>query len=149
MASEKPVKVEQERGTEAKIECTIRVVKKGDSVWATITFTNVGSTSIAMLKRNLILDGEQTWAAFEVTKDGARIPYRCLTIKAEEPKASDYREMKQGERIKTETNLSNCYDLSRPGQYTVQYRAINPHPETHELLVITSSALLFSIPLSE
>jgi len=58
---------------------------------------------------------------FEVTLDGKPVPYVGRHYKRGLPAASDYIELKAGQTLRTELDLSAYYDMSRTGSYAVQF----------------------------
>jgi hypothetical protein len=141
------VDAEKQRGDVDKhgsefLKCELKLNQEGKNVWADITIQNVSSNAVPVLKRNLVPNGELEWSAFEIVRDGQRVAYRGPTIKAPSPKQEDFYQLKSGERVHSKVRLNTYYDLSYPGTYTVQFRALNPHLDGGKLEVMQSAPAL-------
>ena len=62
---------------------------------------------------------------FQVTRNGNPIPYRGILVSRGDPTPDSYLMIKPKGAITIEVNLSEVYDFSQPGSYTVAYKS--PH----------------------
>ncbi|HEX4954085.1 MAG TPA: M35 family metallo-endopeptidase [Thermoanaerobaculia bacterium] len=60
---------------------------------------------------------------FAVSLDGRPVPYLGRLVKRATPTAQDYLTIGPGESISARVELSALYDLTRAGEYAIQYRA--------------------------
>ena len=65
---------------------------------------------------------------FDVRLNGEPVPYLGRVVKRAAPRAADFVEVKPGESLSGLVELSAVYDVRRPGEYTVAYRAFVPSP---------------------
>ncbi|HEV8267575.1 MAG TPA: M35 family metallo-endopeptidase, partial [Thermoanaerobaculia bacterium] len=60
---------------------------------------------------------------FSVTRDGEPVAYLGIVAKRAEPTAEDFVRIGPGRSRSADVELSSLYDMSRPGNYAVEYRA--------------------------
>ena len=60
---------------------------------------------------------------FDVFRNGERVEYIGPQIKRAAPTEADYITLRAGDTKLLSANIAAAYDLSRPGQYTIQYKA--------------------------
>lgn len=65
---------------------------------------------------------------FDVRLNGEAVPYIGRLVKRAAPRAADFVEVKPGQSLSGLVELSAVYDMRRPGEYTVAYRAFVPAP---------------------
>jgi hypothetical protein len=107
------------------VNCNLSVLVDGKDIIAEVIFTNPSKDVIPILKRNLLMEDELTWAAYEVTRQGVQVPYTGRTIKRGAPRSQDYYGLEANTSVKVRVILNNYYDLSPPGEYTVKYASFN------------------------
>lgn len=81
---------------------------------------NNGATTIHVLRWQTPLDGV-TSDLFRVTRDGEEVEYTGPMYKRVAPRAEDYIELKPGEGLSAEVDLSAWYDMRSGGQFEVRY----------------------------
>ncbi|ATB33411.1 M35 family metallo-endopeptidase [Melittangium boletus] len=109
-----------------------------------VTFTNVSAQPVRLLK--WYVPGTEGVKAelFDVSRDGEPVEYLGPHAKRRAPRTEDFVTLAPGERLSGLAPLSNLYDLSETGEYTVRFsaHATGPHPT-----VLTRAAQLDSNPL--
>ncbi len=60
---------------------------------------------------------------FDVERDGEPVPYVGQLVKWGTPEAGDYVEIQAGSSVSATFDPSEVYDMSRPGNYSIRYRA--------------------------
>lgn len=90
------------------------------------TLRNTGSTDTLLVRWDTALAGISN-DLFEVTRDGAAVPYIGRLYKRGLPEAADYIEIKAGEQRQAVIDLSQVYDMSRPGNYLVRFAGSMRH----------------------
>lgn len=95
---------------------------KNDNVGVRLTITNTSSKPQMILKWHTAFS-EIEESLFEVTRDGVDVPYLGAHYKRGAPTASDYYLLKPGASHTVRVELSDMYDMSITGQYTVAYSA--------------------------
>ena len=110
------------KGVTASVSAEKSALGKNDNVTVRLTLTNTSSQPQMMLKWHTAF-GEIEESLFEVTRDGVKVPYLGAHYKRGAPKASDYYLLKPGAAHTVRVELSDMYDMSITGQYTVSYRA--------------------------
>ncbi len=95
---------------------------KSDNVTVRLTLTNTSGQPQMVLKWHTAF-AEIEESLFEVTRDGEKVPYLGAHYKRGEPKASDYYLLKPGASHTVRVELSDMYDMSITGQYTIAYKA--------------------------
>jgi peptidyl-Lys metalloendopeptidase len=83
--------------------------------------TNTSSQAMRVLRHQLPSDDLQA-NLFKVTHDGQPVRYLGPQIKRAAPTDADYVTLRPGESRLVRVDLSKYYDLSRGGEYTVQFR---------------------------
>ncbi|HVJ62197.1 MAG TPA: M35 family metallo-endopeptidase [Tahibacter sp.] len=82
--------------------------------------TNTSGATLHVLRWQTPLDG-MTGRLFEVTRNGEKVDYVGPMFKRAEPTAADYIELKSGETLATEIDLTAYYDMKAGGQFEVRY----------------------------
>jgi len=110
-----------------------------------VTFTNVTSQPVRLLR--WYVPGTEGVKAelFEVSRDGEPVDYLGPHVKRMAPRAEDFVTLAPGEHLSGLAPLSDLYDLSATGEYTVRFSAHATGPHTG---VLTLAARLDSNPLS-
>ena len=96
-----------------------------DDVYVNVTLTNTSSSPQYVLKWRTPFDGLSA-PLFEITRDGAAVPYTGALIKRAKPTQADYYLLKPGASHTVKVELSALYDLSVTGDYAIRYRAASP-----------------------
>ena len=109
-------------GITASVAAEKSSLGKNDNVTVRLTITNTSSQPQLMLKWHTAF-GEIEESLFEITRDGAKVPYLGAHYKRGEPKASDYYLLKPGASHTVRVELSDMYDMSITGQYAISYSA--------------------------
>jgi peptidyl-Lys metalloendopeptidase len=82
--------------------------------------TNSSGTTLHVLRRQTPLGG-LTGKLFDVTKNGVKVDYVGPIYLYLPPTAADYVELKPGETLETEIDLTAYYDMKGGGQFEVRY----------------------------
>lgn len=109
-------------GVMATVVAEKATLGKNDNVTMRLTITNTSAQPQMILKWHTAF-GEIEESLFEVTRDGVKVPYLGAHYKRGAPKASDYYLLKPGASHTVRVELSDMYDLSITGQYTIAYKA--------------------------
>ena len=110
------------KGVTATVVAEKASLGKNDNVTVRLTITNTSSQPQMILKWHTAFS-EIEESLFEVTRDGAKVPYLGAHYKRGEPKASDYYLLKPGASHTVRVELSDMYDMSITGQYQISYSA--------------------------
>ncbi|MEJ7806749.1 MAG: peptidase M35, partial [Telluria sp.] len=110
------------KGVTATVAAEKSVLGKNDNVTVRLTLTNTSAQPQMVLKWHTAF-AEIEESLFEVTRDGAKVPYLGAHFKRGAPKASDYYLLKPGASHTVRVELSDKYDMSITGQYTIAYKA--------------------------
>lgn len=122
-----------------RVDCKLSLVPTGEKIVAELVFRNVSQVSVGIPHWNLIAAGRMTWWAFEVTRDGAEVPYKCVMTKRRATTDEDRIFLSAGVRHSSRTTISECYDFKQPGRYRVRYKASISIPDRDEYLEISSN----------
>ncbi|KAF9058180.1 Metalloprotease [Panaeolus papilionaceus] len=89
-----------------------------DALKFTATVTNTGSETVKILKYGTILDEKLPTKSFEVTKDGASVPFTGIRLSVSLTDADDsaYTIIPAGESITVSHDISSLYDFSSLGE---------------------------------
>ena len=109
-------------GITASVAAEKSSLGKNDNVTVRLTITNTSAQPQMVLKWHTAF-GEIEESLFDITRDGAKVPYLGAHYKRGEPKASDYYLLKPGASHTVRVELSDMYDMSITGQYTIAYKA--------------------------
>ncbi|MEO6324974.1 MAG: M35 family metallo-endopeptidase [Thermoanaerobaculia bacterium] len=93
-----------------------------DDVTVRFTISNDSEAPISVYIWDTPL-GEIENDLFDVTRDGERVAYLGIIAKRLDPTSADFIRLRSGHSRSAVIELSALYDMSRPGFYTVQYRA--------------------------
>lgn len=96
-----------------------------DDVHVNVTLTNTSSSPQYVLKWRTPFEGLSA-PLFDITRDGAKVPYTGALIKRARPTQADYYLLKPGASHTVKVELSALYDLSVTGDYAIRYRAASP-----------------------
>lgn len=87
-----------------------------------VTFTNSSLLPCTFLKWQTPFEGRVNEDFFRiVTEKGTALPYLGRKYKRGTPGADDYQVVQAGEAISTVANLDEGYDLTVPGNYSIEY----------------------------
>lgn len=81
---------------------------------------NNSATTIHVLRWQTPVDGVSA-DLFRVVRDGEEVAYTGMMVKRVAPRAEDYIELKPGEGISAEVDLSAYYDMRSGGRFEVSY----------------------------
>lgn len=110
------------KGITATVTAEKAALGKTDNVTMRLTLTNNSAQPQMVLKWHTAF-AEIEESLFEVTRDGVKVPYLGAHYKRGAPKASDYYLLKPGASHTVKVELSDMYDMSITGQYTIAYSA--------------------------
>lgn len=110
------------QGVTASVAAEKTALGKNDNVTMRLTLTNSSAQPQMILKWHTAF-GEIEESLFEVTRDGKKVEYLGAHYKRPAPKASDYYLLKPGASHTVKVELSDIYDMSITGQYTIRYSA--------------------------
>lgn len=110
------------KGVTASVAMEKASLGKNDNVTVRLTLTNTSAQPQMILKWHTAF-AEIEESLFDITRDGAKVPYLGAHYKRGEPKASDYYLLKPGASHTVKVELSDMYDMSITGQYTIAYKA--------------------------
>ena len=119
-------------GLVASISMDKRTLGPNDEVLVRVTMTNASSAPISVLKYQTPF-GEIEQSMFEVTRDGAKVPYEGLLAKRGAPKEDDYYVLQPGKSYNATVELSSMYDMSITGDYTVRFKS-KAHGKSAQML---------------
>lgn len=112
-----------------------------DDVVVRFTLTNQGSETARVLTWQTPLRGVDS-DLFAVGLNGERVAYTGRLFKRGIPTAKDYINLAPGKSVSVKVELSAVYDLSMPGEYTVQYQG-NLEPFAAKALQVDSNEVAF------
>jgi peptidyl-Lys metalloendopeptidase len=94
-----------------------------EDVAVTVTFTNVSSQPVRLLR--WFVPGTEGVKAglFEVSRDGEEVEYIGPHVKRRAPQAEDFITLAAGQSLSGTAPLSGLYDLSESGNYSVRFAA--------------------------
>lgn len=118
--------VEQTGDLQVSLSVDEAVLSAQDDVAVTLTFVNTSSEPVQLLKWH-IGDGGIQDHLFEVTRDGEPVEYLGACAKRVAPRAEDYITLAPGESLTRTLPLSEEYDLSQDGDYTIRYDVGSVH----------------------
>ncbi|SHG44112.1 M35 family metallo-endopeptidase [Massilia sp. CF038] len=110
------------RGITASVAAEKATLGKADNVTVRLTLTNTSAQPQLILKWHTAF-GEIEESLFEITRDGVKVPYLGAHYKRGAPTAGDYYLLQPGASHTVKVELSDMYDMSITGQYTVSYSA--------------------------
>ncbi|MCX6317665.1 MAG: M35 family metallopeptidase [Bacteroidetes bacterium] len=84
------------------------------------SITNHSDTAVMVLKRNTPLEGLRS-DCLKVEVDGMSVPYDGYLVKRALPKPTEYILLNIDETLSHEVDISNAYDVSKPGTYSIQF----------------------------
>jgi peptidyl-Lys metalloendopeptidase len=85
-----------------------------------LTFTNTGSQAVRLLNW-YVPDGEPDDDVFTITRDGKAVAFMGPHIKRPAAGPADFIILNAGESFTRTAEIGAFYDLSRTGEYTIQY----------------------------
>lgn len=106
------------------LECSLSApaqLKVGEPVPVQLRLTNPTAQPLSVLTWRTPLEG-LLGDDFQVTRDGAEVPYEGPMVKRGEPQAADYTSLAPGKSVEATVDLSKGYALQQPGRYRIAYR---------------------------
>jgi hypothetical protein len=108
---------------EINLRCNLEIKLKGGVILASLEFTNMSDSSLPVLKRTLLAEGEMNFPAFDVRRDGKHVTYTGMVAKRGRPRRKDWVILGPGESFQNTIRISDYYDFSPAGTYEVFYLA--------------------------
>jgi hypothetical protein len=96
-------------------------VKAGEPVEVVFRLSNPTPRPLYVLDWHTPLEGLLN-DIFEVTRDGAEVPYTGPMLKRGPPQADDYVTVAPGASVEGRVEVSLAYDLRQPGRYRIAFR---------------------------
>jgi peptidyl-Lys metalloendopeptidase len=109
-------------GVVASLSAQKPALEKSDDVFVNVTITNTSASPQYVLKWHTPF-GEIEDSLFEITRDGAKVPYLGARYKRPAPTAADYFVLRPGASHSMKVELSSMYDMSITGDYQISYSA--------------------------
>ncbi len=107
---------------QGRLEAKGNAFKTSDDVVVRFVLENKGDASISVLRWQTALHGIDD-DIFTVTRNGEPVAYTGRVFKRAEPQASDWLTVRAGESLAATVNLSSVYDMTKSGDYIVNYKA--------------------------
>jgi peptidyl-Lys metalloendopeptidase len=110
---------------ELLLDCTLEMDETypvGEPVNLVFALHNPAGRPLYVLTWYTPLEG-MAGEMFQVTRDGAKLPYQGMLAKRGDPAREEYVVVEPGETASAEVDLRAGYDLSLPGSYQVQFTA--------------------------
>lgn len=95
-------------------------------VLVNVVFTNTGESPVRMVNW-FLPDGELDADMFLLSRNGDSVTYLGPLVKRAAPTAQDMITLSPGESISRSVDLGSAYDLSRSGEYSIQYGVASSH----------------------
>ena len=103
------------------IEAEKGFLTAADDVVVRFTLRNDSRTDLYVLQWQTPLKGVKE-NIFEVRRDGEPVDYTGRLYKWAQPRPQDFIRIPAGQSVSAEVELSSVYDMSRSGEYSIQYR---------------------------
>lgn len=111
----------------------------GTAVNIDFKVTNNGTTAVTFLPWQTPLEGRLTAGCLKVIYNGEELPYRGIMVKRRPPTDEDYITLQPGESTSEKVDISDSYDFSRAGKYSIQfierYESEVPNSNTIEIMI--------------
>ncbi len=117
-------------GLTASISMDKRALGPRDDVVVHVTLTNTSAAPQYILKWHTPF-GDIEESLFDVTRDGAKVAYEGMHVKRAAPTAADYYVIQPGKSHKVTVELSQMYNMSISGDYTIRYSTKSPKLFSH------------------
>jgi peptidyl-Lys metalloendopeptidase len=108
-------------GLSARVEGTKSAIGRGERVVVTVTLANESAADVYLLRWQTPFAGVKG-NLFDVRRDGEPVQYVGALVKFNHPRPGDYLLLRAGESRSVRVDLGRYYDISRTGEYSVQYR---------------------------
>jgi peptidyl-Lys metalloendopeptidase len=109
------------RGLSSEIQAEKASLGVADDVYVRFTLHNESSEDLYVLSWQTPLRGVDE-NIFEVRRDGQPVDYIGRLFKWATPTAEDFIRIPAGGSVSARVELSSVYDISRSGEYSIQYR---------------------------
>jgi peptidyl-Lys metalloendopeptidase len=103
------------------IEAEKGFLSAAEDVVVRFTLRNDSRTDLYVLQWQTPLQGVKE-DIFEVRRDGEPVDYTGRLYKWAQPRPQDYIRIPAGQSVSADVELSSVYDMSRTGEYSIQYR---------------------------
>jgi peptidyl-Lys metalloendopeptidase len=105
----------------AEIQADKALLGVADDVFVRFTLSNESREDLYVLSWQTALRGIRE-DIFDVRRDGKPVPYVGRLYKWATPQAADFVRIPAGGSVSARVELSSAYDISRSGEYSIQYR---------------------------
>ena len=113
--------------------------KADDRHKLTFTLTNESKETMNVLKWHTPLEGFKS-DMFRVEINGELATYLGPIYKRRPPKDDDYITLKPGETVTVTVDLTEAYDIARPGNYNVTYKMKHLHAGVEQPRTLTAQS---------
>jgi peptidyl-Lys metalloendopeptidase len=103
-----------------ELSAATSMVHESDRLTVEVSFTNTAKHAVKLLAW-YTAEGELEEDLFEVTRDGEPVEYIGPHYKRPAPEKGDYITLAPGKSLTRSVDLSDFYDLSQTGDYSVRY----------------------------
>jgi peptidyl-Lys metalloendopeptidase len=110
------------RDLASTIEVEKSFVGAADDVVVHFTLRNDSAQDLYVLSWQTPLEGVEG-NLFDIRRDGEPVDYTGRLYKRAKPTAADFVRIPAGGSVSADVELSSVYDMSRSGEYSIQYRA--------------------------
>jgi peptidyl-Lys metalloendopeptidase len=109
------------RGLSSEIQAEKASLGVSDDVFVRFTLNNDSNEDLYVLSWQTPLRGVDE-NIFDVRRDGQQVDYIGRLFKWATPRAEDFIRIPAGGSVSARVELSSVYDISRSGEYSIQYR---------------------------
>lgn len=104
------------------VNIAIKTKQKPDTPFVvSVSFKNKGKKDAYLLSYETPLEGLFS-DCFEIYRDGIAVPYDGPIAKRSPPTKKNYVVVPAGKSVVVEVDVSSCYQVSVPGNYTIKYK---------------------------
>jgi len=108
-------------GLSARVDGDKSAIGRGERAIVTVTLANESAADAYLLRWQTPFAGVKA-NLFDVRRDGEPVEYIGALVKFNRPRPGDYVLLRAGESRSVRVDLGRYYDISRTGEYSVQFR---------------------------
>ncbi len=117
-------------GVEVSISIDQQSLSVDDQIWATVRYTNVSNSQVALLKRETALGGGMTEDLVSIIYEGVELKYTGMHVKRLAPIATDYVYLEPGQSASEKIDLLRSYPINYKGDYSITLRDSGEHSDS-------------------
>jgi hypothetical protein len=130
---------------QSPIHCSLILTQAATNIKVEVELTNVTDETVAVFRQLLLEETNLTWSPFQVYRGASKVAYTGNYVNSLPPTSGEFYKMSPHEVWRTLVDIASYYDISKRGEYRIQYLGVNPAHGGVDQFLIRSEWAEFAI----